>query len=235
MPGLKLNHVSKGGHLSSVLNGIISSKTEITEPRSWCLNLWSALCAVMAEHHWMLGHMQAIGWPSARFLGTGTWWRHQMETFPRYWLFGGGIHRPPVDSRHKGQWRGALMFSLICAWTNVWANNRDAGDLTRHRAHYDVTVMNWRLDNIFIRIPVLEWIFNYLVHRTAYVYDINIIEPIHTCHLTYLWAININFVPPDFPIDIWYLSSQLQCGTQIFSHSSIVPVLTHLNNNLINT
>ena len=44
-------------------------------------------------------------------------------------------------SPHKGQWRGALMFSLNCAWTNGWANNRDAGDLRRHRAHYDVTIM----------------------------------------------------------------------------------------------
>ena len=33
------------------------------------------------------------------------------------------------------------MFSLICAWTNVWINNRDAGDLRRHRTHYDVTVV----------------------------------------------------------------------------------------------
>ena len=44
---------------------------------------------------------------------------------------------------HKGRWRGALMFSLICAWTNGWANDRDAGDLRRHRAHYDVTVMSF--------------------------------------------------------------------------------------------
>ena len=41
----------------------------------------------------------------------------------------------------KGQWRGALMFSLICAWTNSWVNTRDNGDLRRHRAHYCVTVM----------------------------------------------------------------------------------------------
>ena len=39
-----------------------------------------------------------------------------------------------------GQWRGALMFSLICARTNSWANKVDAGDLRRHRAHYDVIV-----------------------------------------------------------------------------------------------
>ena len=49
----------------------------------------------------------------------------------------------PVNSPHKGQWRGALMFSLICVWINGWANNREAGDLRRHSAHYDVIVMNW--------------------------------------------------------------------------------------------
>ena len=54
-----------------------------------------------------------------------------------------GIHRPPVNSPHKGQWRGASMFSLICARTNRCANNRDAGDLRRHRVHYDVTVMKF--------------------------------------------------------------------------------------------
>ena len=33
------------------------------------------------------------------------------------------------------------MFSLICAWTNSWANNVNAGDSRRYRAHYDVTLM----------------------------------------------------------------------------------------------
>ena len=56
-----------------------------------------------------------------------------------------------MDSPHKGQWRGTLMFSLICAWTNAWANNRNADNLGRHRAHYDVTVMHifdYRILNI---------------------------------------------------------------------------------------
>ena len=48
---------------------------------------------------------------------------------------------PPVNSPHKGQWRGVLIFTLICARINGWANNREAGDLRRHRAHYDVIVM----------------------------------------------------------------------------------------------
>ena len=63
------------------------------------------------------------------------------KSFPRYLPFVRGIHRSPVNSPHKGQWRGALMFSLICAWINTWVNNREAGDLRRHRAHYDIIVM----------------------------------------------------------------------------------------------
>ena len=47
----------------------------------------------------------------------------------------------PVNFPHKGQWRGALMFSLICVWINDWVNNREAGDLRRHRGHYDVSVI----------------------------------------------------------------------------------------------
>ena len=49
-----------------------------------------------------------------------------------------GIHLSPVP--HKGQWRGALMFSLMCACINGWVNNPEAGDLRRHRADYDVIV-----------------------------------------------------------------------------------------------
>ena len=72
---------------------------------------------------------------------TVSWWRHQMEKFPRYWPFVRGIHRSPVNSQHKGQWRGTFMFSLICVWINGWENNREAGDLRRYRAHCDVIVM----------------------------------------------------------------------------------------------
>ena len=64
-------------------------------------------------------------------------WKH----FRRYWPFVREIHRSPVNSPHKGHWRGALTFSLICVWINGWVNNREAGDLRRYRAHYDVSVM----------------------------------------------------------------------------------------------
>ena len=64
-------------------------------------------------------------------------WKH----FPHYWPFVWGIHRLLVNSSQKGQWRGALIFSLICAWICAWVNNHEAGELRLHRAHYDVIVM----------------------------------------------------------------------------------------------
>ena len=73
------------------------------------------------------------------------WWIHddviKWKYFPRYWPFVQGIHRSPVNSPHKDQWRGALMSSLIYAWVKGWVNNREAGDLRRHHAHYNVIVM----------------------------------------------------------------------------------------------
>ena len=77
-------------------------------------------------------------------------WKH----FPRYWPFVREIHRSPVNSPHKGQRRGALIFFLIWAWTNGCINNREAGDFRRHRAHYDATVMTmssrfWKLSLIW--------------------------------------------------------------------------------------
>ena len=78
-------------------------------------------------------------------------WKH----FPRYWAFVRGIHWSTVNSRHKGQWCGALMFSLICAWTNTWINTWDAGDLRRHHTHYGITLM-WCFCNP--AWPRLQWL-----------------------------------------------------------------------------
>ena len=64
-------------------------------------------------------------------------WKH----FPRDWPFVRGIHRSPMNSPRRGQWRGALIFPLMCAGVNGRANNCEACNLRRHRTHYDVTVM----------------------------------------------------------------------------------------------
>ena len=55
------------------------------------------------------------------------WWRHQMETFPAVLALCAGNSPVPVNSPHKVQWRGALVFSLICARINDWVNNREGG------------------------------------------------------------------------------------------------------------
>ena len=108
-------------------------------------------------------------------------WKH----FPRYWPFVRGIHRSSVNSPHKGQWRGALMFSLICVWINGWVNNREAGDLRRYRAHYDVSVMNRRrhsIDYLFVLV------LHFRCHHLTYPYWHHNMEKIFTV-LT-LWERN---------------------------------------------
>ena len=60
------------------------------------------------------------------FIQITVWWNFhddvmKWKQFPRYWPFVRGIHRSPVDPPHKGQWRGAMVFSLIYVWTNIWA------------------------------------------------------------------------------------------------------------------
>ena len=71
-------------------------------------------------------------------------WKH----FSHYWPF----LRSLANSPRKGQLHGALIFPLICTWTNFWINDHDTGDLRRHRAHYDVTVMDYTND------PEVLWI-----------------------------------------------------------------------------
>ena len=78
---------------------------------------------------------------SATSVKEFSWWRHQMETFSDLLAICAGNSPVPGDSPLKGQWRRALIFSLICVWINGWVNNREAGDLRRYRAHYDVIVM----------------------------------------------------------------------------------------------
>ena len=114
------------------------------------------LCFVLCLY-WLLaspGHRQTQCWLCMCLFWEWTShndvikWMH----CPRYWPFVRGIHRSTGNSPHKGQWRGALIFSLICAWLNGWTNNRDGGDLRRHRAPLDVIVVTYLL-----RIISTKW------------------------------------------------------------------------------
>ena len=87
-------------------------------------------------------------------MSNSAWLKHLAKTFyrfhddvikwkyfPRYLPLVRGIHRPPVNSPHKGQRRWTFKFSLICARINSWVKNRETGDLRCHGTHYDVIVI----------------------------------------------------------------------------------------------
>ena len=128
-----------------------------------CTNSKGGWCAASAVW-WVIWAIQTrasiliLNQSNCKYIVYNPWWRHQMETFPRYWPLVWGIHRSPVNSPHKGQWRGALMFSLICVWINGWVNNGEAGDLRRYRAHYDVILMPMQfVYNRYLHIRYSIW------------------------------------------------------------------------------
>ena len=105
---------------------------------------------VFSVHHAFKFLLQFLYLQSDHQVLVNCFWRERIhhrddvikcKYFPRYWPFVRGIHRSPVNSPHKGQWCGALMFSLICAWISGWVNNGNNGDSRRHPTHYAVTVM----------------------------------------------------------------------------------------------
>ena len=126
------------------------------------------------------------------------WWRHQMERIPRNWPFVRGIHRPSMNSPHKGQWCGALMLSLICAWLNGWVNIREAGDLRRHRAHYDVIVILilnqvWLCSTLtdhllVVWLCVLKFVSNISVLFSYYTVEPHTINTVTNWHPVLSWT-----------------------------------------------
>ena len=92
-------------------------------------------CGAWIQSYFLLS-FQALAWYSGSHDDVIKW-----KHFPQYRPFARGFHRSPVNSPHKGQWRGALMFSLVLRLTNGWVNITEAGDLRRYRAHCDVNVM----------------------------------------------------------------------------------------------
>ena len=101
--------------------------------------------------HFYGEHSLHISWRSTHLLHLYfpfSWWRHQMKHVPRHWLFCGEF------TGDCGEFTGHQWIPLTQTsdaelwwflWTNGWVSNQDAGDLRRHRAHYDVTVMLCRV------------------------------------------------------------------------------------------
>ena len=107
---------------------------------------------------WNFAHAMTVGFPFSVLNFRRFQWlkRHddviKWKLSPRYWPFLRGFHQSLVGSPHKGQQRGALMFSFICAWINGWINHREAGDLRRHSAHYNVIIMDAMDDQGFAMV-----------------------------------------------------------------------------------
>ena len=136
-----------------------------------------------------------------------------METFSALLAPCVGIHRSPVSSPHKGQWRGALMF-FIFAWINGWINNREPGDLRRHRAYYEVIVMcPWKFPGTVFTVK-LDTVLSYVLQSFMISNTLTLIPPMKSNFIHYkvwdeinhpflnfngataeVWEWIINFIP----------------------------------------
>ena len=158
-------------------------------------------------------------------------WKH----FPRKWPFVRGIHRSPVNSPHKGQWRGALMFTLICARINGWVNNRQAGDLSRHRAHYDVIVMQWHYMASETQVMAIShylkqcyhWrflvLFTWQVHRKCWGHQFVRSVCKNQVHKYFLYSGDT-----ELDINVFYPIATYSYNSDIFSFNKQLLLLTHI-------
>ena len=117
-------------HVISKLSSHLPGANELTRC-STCVDIGGSMCY----------HADVIKW----------------NQFPRYWPFVRGIHRSLLNSPHKGQWCGALIYSLICAWINGWVNNGEAGNLRRHRFPI-MTSLQWHCDDCLGGMPPRGWL-----------------------------------------------------------------------------
>ena len=129
---------------------------------SWFCNIRICLKWKVTHPNWNPGPSDNLHIECSNHWATGmghfsnsSWWRHQMETFSALLAICAGNSPVTGEFPHKGQWRGALLFSLICTRINGWVNNGEAVDLRRHRAHYDVTVMWFKIPAFVIKILCL--------------------------------------------------------------------------------
>ena len=130
-------------HLECLLNRLFRYRSK--KPSKLCVTGAETPAVVMALilYNWLVPVFHRSGLSQMENENTiSLWWRHQMETFSALLASVRRIYRSLVNSPHKGQWHRAGMFFFWSAvWINGWVNSREAGDLRRHGAHYDVIVM----------------------------------------------------------------------------------------------
>ena len=82
-----------------------------------------------------------------------SWRRHQMETFSALLALCAGNSLVTGEIPAKWPVTRSLDVSVICAWINGWVNDREAGDLRHHRAHYNVTLI-WTQASMTIEFDI---------------------------------------------------------------------------------
>ena len=118
----------------------------------------------------------------------------------------------------KGQGLGALLFSLIYAWINGWVNNREAGDLKRHRTHYDVIIMN-------LNFQTMEWLHCCLCYCSLWHHNATTVSSVTSQWGTHGGAISNQkalLMPPSFnnPHDINWIKLEFLGYVLIFALKS---------------
>ena len=108
----------------------------------------------MSSHQKTTAYLAVISLTSISRQFSISKWRHQMETFSVLLALCVGNSTVTGESPSQRPLTRSFDVSLICAWTNGWANNRDAGNLRHRRAHYEVTVMCWHQCQV-LAFPVL--------------------------------------------------------------------------------
>ena len=115
---------------------------------------------------------------------------------------------------HKSQWRGPLMFSLICVWIDGWVNNGETGDLRRYRAHYDVIVMFHCLLHYWPVVPGIQWQTEFPTRRYEKRLRHRVLSLLDCTYLILVISGNIRLLPWNPKLLIRRLASNDEAGNR---------------------
>ena len=135
---------------------------------------WTRFQAIIAQGY---QHLIIHTYPSitqSASLFSKTWWRHQMETFSALLALCAGNSSVPVNSLHKGQWRGALIF-FFHLHLNKWLSKQPRG------WWFETPAWSfWRQCNVFITDSGIILHMRPANERRRYVVTSSLIGWVHT-------------------------------------------------------
>ena len=135
-----------------------------------CLNYYPGALALWSSHCKSFDRRVPADiiprYPIFKWVTVTSWWRHQMETFSALLAICAG--NSPVIGEFPAQRPVTRSFDVFfdLRLNNGWVNNREARDLRRYRAHYDVTVMWSERKGTWMVVLAIatRWIIPYKAH-----------------------------------------------------------------------